>query len=47
VEGEILRAMSRENVEVVRPITMRDGEQTSLKLYQTRQHALEAAGLRE
>ncbi len=28
-------------------ITIRDGEQTSLKLYQTKQEALEAAGLRE
>ena len=28
-------------------IKMRNGEQTSLKLYQTRQDALEAAGLRE
>jgi ketosteroid isomerase-like protein len=28
-------------------IKMRNGEQTSLKLYQTKQHALEAAGLRE
>jgi ketosteroid isomerase-like protein len=28
-------------------IKMRNGEQTSLKLYQTKQDALEAAGLRE
>ena len=28
-------------------ITIRDGEQTSLKLYQTKQEALEAAGLGE
>jgi ketosteroid isomerase-like protein len=28
-------------------ITIRDGEQTSLTLYQTKQEALEAAGLRE
>ena len=28
-------------------ITIQDGEQTSLTLYQTRQEALEAAGLRE
>jgi ketosteroid isomerase-like protein len=28
-------------------ITFRDGEQTSLTLYQTKQEALEAAGLRE
>ena len=28
-------------------ITIRDGEQTSLTLYQTKQDALEAAGLRE
>ena len=28
-------------------ITIRDGEQTSLTLYQTKQQALEAAGLRE
>jgi ketosteroid isomerase-like protein len=28
-------------------ITIRDGEQTSLTLYQTKQEALQAAGLRE